>query len=240
MVFDALTNKLRESIKKLLNSTGNEKVEEVLEEIKKALLEGDVDTKIVDEFINKVRDDIKKNKGSGIITKERVIDVIYQNLTNIIGSGEEKIMIGNIPYKILLVGLFGSGKTTTAGKLANFFKKRGYSVLLLGLDASRPAAFEQLLQIGKSINVKVLGGEKTALDSIKKYYNEFKNFDIIIADSAGRDALDDKLIEEIKGIKEALKPNDTILVIPADLGQNAKIQVSAFHNALGIINCRLY
>ena len=96
------------------------------------------------------------------------------------------------------------------------------------------AAYEQLLQLGKSINTKVLGGEKSSLDSIRKYENEFKNFDIIIADSAGRDALDEQLINEIKSVHSVFKPNDTILVIPADLGQNAALQVSAFHKALGI------
>ncbi|MDP8012799.1 MAG: signal recognition particle receptor subunit alpha [Nanoarchaeota archaeon] len=234
MVFDSLVNGLRGSIQKILRSTGGEKIDEALMDIRTSLLQSDVDVKIVDEFISKVKEDLKANKGKGMVTREKAIDVIYNNLVKLVGSGEEKISITSVPYKILLVGLFGSGKTTTAAKLANYFKKRGYSVLLLGLDTSRPAAYEQLLQLGKSINTKVLGGEKSSLDSIRKYENEFKNFDIIIADSAGRDALDEQLINEIKSVHSIFKPNDTILVIPADLGQNAALQVSAFHKALGI------
>ncbi len=236
MVFDSLADKLKEGIKKLLNSTGNEKVEEVLEDIKRALLEGDVEPGVVDKFIEKVRADIKSNKGKGLFTKERVIDVIYENLVVILGSGETKLEINTIPYKILLVGLFGSGKTTTAAKLANYYKKRGYRVLLLALDTFRPAAFEQLTQLGKQINVKVVGGGKDPINIIKGAEATFKNHDIIIVDSAGRDALDEQLVKEIKGIQNTLKPNNITLVIPADLGQNAGIQVRAFHDLLGLNN----
>ncbi|MBE5730087.1 signal recognition particle receptor subunit alpha [Candidatus Parvarchaeota archaeon] len=234
MAFDSFANRLKESIKKLLNSAGSEKVEETLEEIKRAFLEGDVDKEITDKFLQKVRDDIKSNKGKGLITKERVVDVIYNNLTEILGSGQEKLQISSIPFKILLVGLFGSGKTTTAAKLANYFKKRGYRVLLLGIDTSRPAAFDQLVQLGKQINVKVAGGGKDAVKSIKDAEKSFKDFDVVIADSAGRDALDDELVKEIKLVKETLKPEEVMLVIPADIGQNAKMQVEAFHSTLNI------
>ena len=234
MAFDSLADKLKEGIKKLLNSTGNEKVEEVIEEIRTALLQGDVDKNIVDKFIKKVRDDISSKKGKGLLSRERVIDVIYSNLVAIIGTEDNKINIDAVPYKILLAGLFGSGKTTTAAKLANYYKKRGFRVLLLALDTFRPAAYEQLMQLSKQINVKCVGGGKDPVEIIKANAGSFKNFDIIIADSAGRDALDDDLVKEIKGINEAFKPNNVTLVIPADLGQNAGIQVRAFHDLLGI------
>jgi signal recognition particle subunit SRP54 len=234
MVFDTLANKLKEGIRKLLNSTGNEKVEEVIVEIRKALIEGDVDKKVVEQFIQKVREDIKSKKGKGLLSRERVIDVIYNDLVDILGSKETKIEINTIPYKILLVGLFGSGKTTTAGKLASYYKKRGYRVLLLALDTFRPAAYEQLIQLSKQINVKVIGGGKNPVDIIKANAASFKNYDVIISDSAGRDALDEQLVKEIKSINETLKPDNVTLVIPADLGQNASIQVRAFHDLLGI------
>lgn len=236
MAFDSLADKLKEGIKKLLNSTGNEKVEEVITEIRKVLLEGDVDKNIVEKFIQKVRDDINSKKGKGLLSRERVIDVIYSNLVDILGTKETKIEINTVPFKILLVGLFGSGKTTTAAKLANYYKKRGYRVLLLGLDTFRPAAFEQLNQLSKQINVKIAGGGKDPVNIIKENAPSFKNYDVIIGDSAGRDALDNDLVKEIKGINETFKPNNITLVIPADLGQNASMQVKAFHELLGINN----
>ncbi|MCL5016819.1 MAG: signal recognition particle receptor subunit alpha [Candidatus Parvarchaeota archaeon] len=234
MAFDSLADRLKAGIRKLLNSTGSEKVEEVLLDIKAALLEGDVDSSVVDKFIQKVRDDIKAKKGKGLVTKERVLDVIYNNLVEIVGSEGQKINVDTIPYKILLVGLFGSGKTTTAAKLANYYKKRGYRVLLLGLDTFRPAAYEQLSQLSKQINVKIAGGGKDPVKIIKDASKDFKNYDIIIGDSAGRDALDDELVKEIKDIRDSFQPNNVTLVIPADLGQNASIQVKKFHDILNI------
>ncbi len=236
MAFDTLASKLKEGIQKLLNSTGNEKIDEVITEIRKALLEGDVDKTVVEKFIQKVRDDIKSKKGRGLLSRERVIDVIYTDLVEILGSKETKIDIDTVPYKILLVGLFGSGKTTTAGKLANYYKKRGYRVLLLGLDTFRPAAYEQLTQLSKQVNVKVAGGGKDPVGIIKANAASFKNYDVIIGDSAGRDALDEELVKEIRGINEVFKPNNVTMVIPADLGQNAAMQVKAFHDLLGINN----
>ena len=236
MAFEGLSNRLREGIKKLLNSTGNEKIEEVLTDIQTALTEGDVDKATIEKLMKKIRDDIKSNKGKGLVTREKVIDVIYNNLVEIVGNEETKINIDSVPFKILLVGLFGSGKTTTAAKLANYYKKRGYRVLLLGLDTFRPAAYQQLEQLSKQINVKIAGGGDDPVKAIKNAIGSFKNFDIVIADSAGRDILDNALVKEIKLVKETLKPNNVTLVIPADLGQNASIQVKGFHELLDINN----
>ena len=236
MAFEGLSNRLKEGIKKLLNSTGNEKIEEVLTDIQTALTEGDVDKNTVEKLMKKIREDIKSNKGKGLVTREKVIDVIYNDLVEIVGNDETKINIDSVPFKILLVGLFGSGKTTTAAKLANYYKKRGYRVLLLGLDTFRPAAYQQLEQLSKQINVKIMGGGTDPVKAIKGAMGSFKNFDVVIADSAGRDILDNELVKEIKAVKETLKPNNVTLVIPADLGQNAAIQVKGFHELLDINN----
>lgn len=236
MAFEGLSNRLKEGIKKLLNSTGNEKIEEVLTDIQTALIEGDVDKNTVEKLMKKIREDIKSNKGKGLVTREKVIDVIYNDLVEIVGNDETKINIDTVPFKILLVGLFGSGKTTTAAKLANYYKKRGYRVLLLGLDTFRPAAYQQLEQLSKQINVKIMGGGTDPVKAIKGAMGSFKNFDVVIADSAGRDILDNELVKEIKAVKETLKPNNVTLVIPADLGQNAAIQVKGFHELLDINN----
>ncbi len=236
MAFESLGDRLREGIKKLLGSAGNEKVDDVLNDISAALIEGDVDKQIEERFMQKVKEDMKSNKGKGLISKERIIDVIYNDLAGIVGDKGSKITIDSVPYKILLVGLFGSGKTTTAAKLANYYKKRGYKVLLLALDTFRPAAYEQLSQLGAQINVKVIGGQRDPEAIIKGASKSFKDYDIVIGDSAGRDALDDGLVKEIKTIKEALKPNNITLVIPADLGKNVSVQTKAFHDNLGLNN----
>lgn len=236
MAFEGLSNRLKEGIKKLLNSTGNEKIEEVLTDIQTALIEGDVDKNTVEKLMKKIREDIKSDKGKGLVTREKVIDVIYNDLVEIVGNDETKINIDTVPFKILLVGLFGSGKTTTAAKLANYYKKRGYRVLLLGLDTFRPAAYQQLEQLSKQINVKIMGGGNDPVKAIKGAMGSFKNFDVVIADSAGRDILDNELVKEIKAVKETIKPNNVTLVIPADLGQNAAIQVKGFHELLDINN----
>ncbi|MCL4391307.1 signal recognition particle receptor subunit alpha, partial [Candidatus Parvarchaeota archaeon] len=111
MAFEGLSNRLKEGVKKLLNSTGNEKIEEVLNDIQTALLEGDVDKNLVEKLMKKIKEDIKANRGKGLVTREKVVDVIYNDLVEIVGNEETKINIDVIPFKILLVGLFGSGKT---------------------------------------------------------------------------------------------------------------------------------
>lgn len=236
MTFEDLSARLKEGIKKLLNSTGNEKIEEVLSDIQAALTEGDVDRNTLENLMKKIRGDIKADKGKGLVTREKVVDVIYNDLVEIVGNEDTKISIDAVPFKILLVGLFGSGKTTTAAKLANYYKKRGYRVLLLGLDTFRPAAYQQLEQLSKQINVKIAGGGDDPVKAVKGASGSFKNFDVVIADSAGRDILDNGLVKEIKGVRDALKPNNVTLVIPADLGQNAAIQVKGFHDLLDINN----
>lgn len=236
MVLEKLSDSLKNSIKKIIGAAivDEKLVEDVIKDIQRALLQADVDVKLVFELCNKIRKDIKQSK-KGFSKKEQVIKVIYDNLVAFLGTGAE-VDTKKKPVKILLVGLFGCGKTTTSAKLALFYKKRGFKVALLGLDTFRPAAMEQLEQLGRSINVPVLTkkGEKDAQKVVKEFEKEFSKYNIIISDSAGRDALDKELIKEIKSIDKQLKPTETLLVIPADIGQNAKEQTKAFHDAVKI------
>ncbi len=180
----------------------------------------------------------------GLTKRESLINIVYDELANLVGKESEqksKLDIENLikekPYKIMLVGLFGSGKTTTAGKLARFYKKRGFKVALVGLDIHRPAAMEQIEQIAEKANVEVFL-DKTkkvdALDIWNNFKDKYSNFDIIIIDSAGRDALSRELISEIEELNRVIKPNENLLVISADIGQAAQKQAEQFHKSCGV------
>ncbi len=143
-----------------------------------------------------------------------------------------------------MVGLFGSGKTTTSAKLAKYFKKRGRKPVLVGLDTFRPAAMKQIAQLGQKVGVSTFidEKEKNSVKILKKFNKELSKYDVIIADSAGRDALDKELTKEITAINKEFTPDYTFLVVPADLGQNAKRQTEAFIKSLkinGVIITRL-
>jgi len=136
----------------------------------------------------------------------------------------------------MMVGLFGSGKTTTSGKLAKYFTKRGHKVALVGLDVHRPAAMDQLEQVGKGVNVPVFI-EKKIKDPVEIWNNcqkELDAFDILIIDTSGRDALSKDLIEEIEDVNKAIQPDENLLVISADIGQAAQKQAEQFHKSCGI------
>jgi signal recognition particle subunit SRP54 len=229
---------IKEGLRKLITAgfASDKLVDEVIKEIQRAMIQSDVDVKLVFDFTEKVKSRIKKEKGKGITQRERVVSVIYDSLVELLGEKGHKIEIDKKPFKILLVGLFGSGKTTTAAKMAKFFQKRGYKVALLALDTFRPAAYEQLQQLSEQIHAPFMGvkNEKNPVKIIKNFENDFKKYDVILSDSAGRDALDNKLRKEIADIKNALKPEEVLLVVPADLGQNAKVQAEEFHKLLEV------
>ncbi len=223
---------LQKGIKKLFSKVLIDKktIDEFVKDVQRALIIGDVDVSLVFKLTKEFKEKIKKEK-----RKEQIVRILYEELVSILGKGHE-FEVREKPHKILLVGLFGAGKTTTAGKLALKFKKRGYKVCLLALDTFRAAAINQLRQIAEKINVPIIFDEKEKNPAkiIKKFESEFKKYDIIIGDSAGRSALDKELIKEIKEINKKFKPNDTWLVIPADIGQAVKEQARAFKENLNI------
>jgi signal recognition particle subunit SRP54 len=136
----------------------------------------------------------------------------------------------------MLVGLFGSGKTTHAGKLAKYYQKRGYKVCVISTDTWRPAAYEQLQQLAAKVGVDFFGikGEKDPVKIFSTYAEELKKYDIVLIDTAGRDALNDELIEELNQIRSIVKADENLLVISADIGQAAERQAKAFHDTCGV------
>lgn len=229
-----LSQKLREAIDKLTRSSVDKQaIDELTREIQRALLSADVDVQLVLEMSERIKKKASSDLPAGLTRKEHVVKVVYEELTEIMGG--QKPVIELKPKKILLVGLYGSGKTSTAAKLARFYQKKGLKPFLVCCDTVRPAAFEQLQQLANKIDVPFYG-EKGEKDSSKVLKNALKHThgDVIIVDSSGRNALDSSLIDEIKKLNQLLSPDERILVIPSDIGQAAKQQANAFHDALGI------
>lgn len=239
MVFEKLSESLKDTLKKIAKSLYLDKklVDEALKEIQRTLISSDVNVKLVFELTKRIRDKILEEKTpEGLTKKEHLIKLIYNELVNLLGEKGYKIDVNKKPFKILLCGLFGSGKTTTIGKLAKFFQKRGYSICALGTDTWRPAAQEQLEQVGNQVKIKTFVDkkEKNPVKIIKKYEDEWKKFNIVLIDTAGRDALDANLAKELKEISSYLKPEEKILVMPADIGQEARKQAEKFNEIAGI------
>jgi len=230
-----LSAKLRESLEKLtrIGLVDKTAVDELVKDIQRSLIASDVDVNLVFQLSEDIRKRAFEKLPAGLTRKEHVIKVVYEELTKILG--ETKAIVELKSKKILLIGLFGSGKTTAASKLARFYQKRGLKPALICCDVVRPAAYEQLEQLAKQIDVPFFGikGEKDSSRVLKESLKKAKA-DVLITDSSGRNALDSDLIKEIKKLNEILKPDEKILVIPADIGQAAKEQAKAFNNALAI------
>jgi signal recognition particle subunit SRP54 len=167
-------------------------------------------------------------------SREHVIHIVYEELVKILGGSRELQIKKQI---IMMVGLYGQGKTTTCGKLATFFKKKGLRPVLIAGDVHRPAAYEQLKQIADQVKVPFYGDkkEKDAIKVVKEGLNKFKRTsDVIIVDTSGRHKLEKDLIDEMKGIFKTTKPDEKLLVIDAATGQQAGPQAKAFHDAVDI------
>ncbi len=239
MVLEKLSNALKDSLRKLLKATliDPKLVEELTSDIYKALVAADVNIALAGKIRDRIKERALKEKpAKGMTAREHTINIVYDELVKFLGAEEGTIDIKAKPTRILLVGLFGSGKTTTAGKLAKLYKKQGLKVCLVQTDTWRPAAYEQLKQLADAIHVPFYGeqGEKDPIKIIKKYEPDFERFNVVIVDSAGRDALNKELINEIKKVYQFLKPHESLLVVSGDIGQAAQTQAQTFKDAVGI------
>ena len=239
MVLEKLGDSLKSTLQKIAKAVfvDDKLINELVKDLQRALLQADVNVQLVFDLTNNIKERIKKEEAPpGLTKKEHLINIVYETLVDFLGKEQYKIDVKAKPFKIMLVGLFGSGKTTSAGKLARYFAKRGHKVALLGLDTHRPAAMEQIEQIARQANVPVFidKKEKNPIKIYNNHKNELSKFDIVIADTAGRDALSRDLIEEIESLNDEIKPHENFLVISADIGQAAQGQAEQFHKSCGI------
>lgn len=232
MAFDDLKDRIRSFAGRSL--ADEEAVEELVKDIQRALLRADADVQMVQELSDSIRDEaLKKDIPSGLTRKEHVLNIVYDHLVAFLGEEQPDVDLG--PQRILLLGLFGAGKTTTAGKLADFYRKRGLKPGLIAADVHRPAAHQQLEQNAEKVDAAFYGEEDND-DAAEIVRNGVRalDADVIIVDSAGRDSMNDELRDELQEIEQALQPDNSYLVIPADIGQAAKEQAETFNDAVGI------
>ena len=225
---------LRSAFRRVVNApfVDKEVVKEVVKDIQRALIMGDVNVKLVLEVSRKIEKRALEEKPlAGMSNREHVLKILYEELSSILGKGKELPLK---KQKIMMVGLYGQGKTTTCGKIARYFQKRGMKVALIAADVHRPAAYEQLSQIASHIDVPVYGGGKDAVKVVKEGLEKFSKYDIIIIDTAGRHSLEKDLIKEMEKIAKIVKPEEKLLVIDASIGQQAGKQAKAFNDAIGI------
>ena len=242
MAFEGLSSRLQEITRKIRGKARITEgdLKEMLREVKLALLEADVNYKIVKEFIESIREkalgqDVLKSLTPG----QQVVKIVKDELVELLGGTESKVnFTPNPPTIIMLVGLQGSGKTTTAGKLANLFRKQGKKPLLVACDVYRPAAIKQLQVVGKQLNIPVYANE-TSKDVVHIARQAMsvaisKLNDVVILDTAGRLHIDEELMEELKKLKSNIKPHEILLVVDSMTGQDAVNVAEKFNSTVGI------
>ena len=249
-MFENLSERLERSFK-ILKGQGKItelNVAETLKEVRRSLLDADVNYKIAKDFTNRVKE---KALGMNVLTAvkpgQMMVKIVHDELAELMGGKNVEVDIKGNPAIILMSGLQGSGKTTFSGKFANLLKnKKGKKPLLVACDVYRPAAIEQLKVLGEQIQVPVYSDETTkdpvriALDAIKQA--KAKGYDVVIVDTAGRLAIDEQMLNEIAAIKEAIHPNETLFVVDAMTGQDAVNTAREFNERLdfnGVILTKL-
>ena len=242
MAFEGISSRLQEITRKLRGKArvSEDDIKEVTREVKLALLEADVNYKIVKDFVKVIEEkalgqDVLKSLTPG----QQIIKIVNEELIRLLGGEESKITYSpNPPTIIMLIGLNGAGKTTTAGKLANIIRKEGKKPLLVACDVYRPAAIKQLQVVGKQLNIPVFANENSKdVVSIAKQSISFamsKMNDVIILDTAGRLQIDEELMQELKNVKASIKPHVVMLVVDAMTGQDAVNVADTFNKDVGI------
>ncbi len=234
MVLDSLGSALRATLRKIAGAShiSPELIKELVRDIQRALLLADVNVKLALDLSKRIESRALEEKAPGGMTaREHVVRIVHSEMVGALGTPRD---LKPSAQKIMLVGLYGQGKTTTAGKLAKWFQLKGLSVGMAGVDVHRPAAFEQLSQLAAQLNVPVAGGGSDALAAAKAGLAELGELEVQIFDTAGRHALDTDLIDEMKAVAKIIQPDEILLVLDATVGQQAGPQAAAFHEAVGV------
>ena len=237
-MLDKLSSSLKETIRKIAMAKRIDKhtVDELVRDIQRALIQADVKISLVKELSSRIRERALKEK-IVLNPREHVIKVVYEELINIIGKSVEVPLAAQ---KIMMVGLHGSGKTSSCAKLARYFQKKGLKPAVICADVYRPAASDQLRQLCDKIGVPFYDGanlperNKNVMGIVKSGVKEFGKYDVEIIDTAGRHALEEDMIEEIRRIEKTIKPEQRFLILDASIGQQASVQARAFDDAIGI------
>ncbi|HWG89399.1 MAG TPA: signal recognition particle protein Srp54 [Candidatus Thermoplasmatota archaeon] len=252
MVLEGLGENLRHTLKKIANASNiDEKlVKEVIRDIQRALLQADVNVKLAIQLTREIeKRALTEKPPAGTSSREHVVKIVYEELVKILGKPKEMKLRGQT---IMMVGLYGQGKTTTCGKLAKYYQKKGLKVGLIAADVHRPAAYEQLKTLAGQTHALFYGeptawkgqeadeansqiAGRVAAKIVERGIKELKpKVDVIIVDTAGRDKLEEGLIDEMKHVFEIAKPDEKFLVMDAQVGQQAGPQAQAFHDAVQV------
>ena len=241
-VFEGLSGKLQETMKKFRGQgrVSEKDVKDMMREIKLALLEADVNFKVVKDFINKISERaVGQDVLESLTPGQQVVKIVHEELIELLGREQSKVTFASKPPTVyLMVGLQGSGNTTTTGKLASLLRKQGKSPLLVACDVYRPAAIKQLQVVGGQLNIPVFTIENNtnpveiAKEAVK--FANFKQHDLVIIDTAGRLHIDEKLMDELLNIKNAVNPHEILLVVDSMTGQDAVNVSQSFNEKLGI------
>ena len=248
-MFENLSDRLQDVVHKIkgYGKITEENISEMLREIRLSLLEADVNYKVVKEFTNNVKEkalgeEVNKSLNPG----ELFVKIVKDELTELLGGENTPLNISGNPATLMLVGLQGSGKTTTIGKLANYLRKNNKKKpLLVACDVYRPAAIDQLKQIGKELNIEVYAEGKGNPVEISKNgikYSKDNGYDYVLIDTAGRLQIDESLMDELINIQKEVNPDETILVIDSMMGQDAINVINGFNDKIklsGVILTKL-
>ena len=240
-MFESLGDRLQNALHKIkgYGKITEDNISEMMREIRLALLEADVNYTVVKEFTNNVKEKaLGEEVASSINPGDLFVKIVKDELTELLGGEAEELNLKGNPAILMLVGLQGSGKTTTCGKLANFLrKKHAKKPLLVACDVYRPAAIDQLKQLGKQLNIEVYDEGKSDPVKIAKNAIEYakeNKYDYVLIDTAGRLHIDEELMEELQNIQKEVTPQEVLLVIDSMMGQDAINVITGFNDALSL------
>lgn len=241
MAFENLSEKLQNALGSLTGKgkLSEKDIDQAMREVRLALLEADVNFKVVKDFVKKIKEEALGEKVMNSLTPgQQVIKIVNEELTALMGNSESKLDLSKRPSVIMMSGLQGAGKTTTCGKLAKKLKKDGKRPVLVACDVYRPAAIKQLKVVGESVDVPVFTmGDKISPVDISRAAIEHaikNNNDVVIIDTAGRLHIDEELMDELKAINDAVNPSEILLVLDAMTGQDAVNVAKTFDEKLSL------